>query len=292
MRSFIGRYPVAIFISLTLLCQFFVVAVVYFMIPPGSHMHDVPAAHGVFRFRVFAPLVLAIGLTFYLEGWAGIKKLFGSFLHWKVPAHWYMLAFSWKFILGYLGIMAVTTMAIAPFPGWIMPSFFSSLLNTIIFIVGIAIVEETSWIRFSLTRLQEKYNSLTCALIVGLCWGMWYLPMMLLGEGVPDGIPWFAFLMSMFSLTTLLAWVYNSTRSGLVLLVMQIVSNCAFVFIPMLPLSTGNDIYIRGFVVFFLVVALLLVIFMGRTNLSRYERVRWSDPIDAEPTLAERGERN
>ena len=118
MRAFIERYPVAIFISLTLLAQFTVVLCTWWLIPDGEEMHSdsagARAAHMVFRFRVFFPLGLAMLMTVYLDGWGGLKKLFGSFLHWRVPAKWYALAFVWKFILGFLGVICVVALAL----GW------------------------------------------------------------------------------------------------------------------------------------------------------------------------------
>ncbi|MCB0783886.1 MAG: CPBP family intramembrane metalloprotease, partial [Flavobacteriales bacterium] len=109
------------------------------------------------------------------------------------------------------------------------------LLLNLPFIVSIAIVEETTWIKCCVTRLQRKHSAIVSALVVGLFWGLWYLPMLLLGEGVPDGYPWPFFLLSMASLTVLLTWAYNMTRSGLVLLIMQIISNCCFFILPVLP---------------------------------------------------------
>ena len=131
--------------------------------------------------------------------------------------------------------------------------------------------------KFAVTRLQEKYSAFRSCLVVGLCWGCWYLPMLILGEGVPDGIPWPVFLLSMFSLTVVLGWVYNETRSGLVLLVMQIVSNCAFFIVPVLPAWWGGDpTYVVAFVIAFTVIALLVVWRAGPENLSSRVRATWS----------------
>ncbi len=287
MRSFITRYPVAVFVTLTLLAQFSVVLATWLLIPEGQEMHsDSPGArlaHMVFRFRVFFPLVLAIWLTVYLDGWGGLKKLFGSYFHWRVPAKWYALAFSWKFILGYMGIGLVVAMGMDTTDHWINHNFLSETIRNAAFVIGIAFVEETSWIRFSVTRLQEKRSALFSATWVGMAWGLWYLMMMLLGEGVPDGIPWYAFMISMFSLSVFLTWAYNSTRSGTVLLIMQVFSNCAFLTVPMLPVPEKPPYFMNAFVVLFLLVSFLIIRACGARNMSRYVRARWSDPIDQEP---------
>ena len=281
--NLLRKYPVAVFITLTLLAQFAVVLVSWVLIPEGEDMHaDSPgarAAHMVFRLRVFFPLGLAILLTFLLDGAAGVRKLFASFFHWRVPFKWYAMAFSWKFILGYIGIFSVVLMGLHPWQGWINPTWLGNLIHTGLFVVGIAVVEETSWIRFSVTRLQEKRSAFFSSTVVGLAWGAWYLMMMLIGEGVPDGIPWFAFIISMFSLTVLLTWAYNTTRSGTVLLIMQIFSNCAFLVTPILPGPGAEPHAMNGFVVAFLVLAIVLLRVAGTEHLRvGGERARWSDP--------------
>lgn len=293
MRAFITRYPVAVFVSLTLLAQFAVVLATWWLIPAGLEMHsDHPGshlAHAIFRFRVFFPLGLAMLMTVYLDGWPGLHKLFGSFFHWRVPVKWYALAFTWKFILGYTGIAAIVLMGLDVLPNLVNGDWLPNMITNAFFIVGIAVVEETSWVRFSVTRLQEKHTALFSSTVVGIAWGLWYLMMMLLGEGVPDGIPWYAFMISMFSLTVFLTWAYNSTRSGTVLLIMQVFSNCAFLVVPMLPVPEKAPYFMNAFVVLFLLVSFVIIKVCGARNMSRYERARWSDPADQMPVLAKDG---
>jgi hypothetical protein len=182
MRQFVAKYPVLVFTLLTLAYQFAVVGVVWARLGPGQHMHDDAFAHMVFRFRVFGPLVFAMLLTFYLEGGKGLRTLFEGFIHWKVPAKWYLLAFSWKFLFTYVGIGFLVLVGQAQWPGWVVDNFFGgdlsnlkAWLSNLGFIVGIAFVEETAWMKFSVTRMQERYSALTSCLLVGIGWGLWYL---------------------------------------------------------------------------------------------------------------------
>ncbi|MFT3883907.1 MAG: hypothetical protein QM724_00290 [Flavobacteriales bacterium] len=287
MRKFLSRYPVATFITLTLLAQFGVVLTTWYLIPPGQKMHsDSPGAHVahmVFRFRVFFPLGIAMLLTLYLDGWAGIRKLFSSFLHWRVAPKWYALAFVWKFFLGYLGIFGVIALGLDVWPGWINHDWFPNLITNFAFLIGIALVEETSWIRFTVTRLQERHSALFASTVAGLGWAAWYLMMMMIGEGVPDGIPWFAFIISMFSMSVFFTWTYNTTRSGTVLLVMQFFSNSAFLIVPMLPVPNKPPYFMVAFVLLFLVLAVAVTIQGGAAQLNRNgSKAKWSDPVDDE----------
>ncbi len=285
MRSFIAKNPVLVFILLTLGYQFVVVGLVKAMIPEGGHMHDSAAAHMVFRFRAFGPLAFAMLLTWYLEKGAGLRRLFGSFFHWKAGAQWYLLAFSWKFLFTYVGIATLVFLGFAEWPGWLVRSLtedgvagLKPLISNMPFIVGIALVEETAWMKFSVTRMQEKYSALRSCLTVGFAWGLWYLPMLLINEGVPDGYPWPVFLLSMICLTILLGWTYNMTRSGTILLIMQIVSNCAFFIIPVLPAWWNLDAtYVNSFVAVNFVSAVTLVLVYGWRELGTGPRATWSE---------------
>jgi membrane protease YdiL (CAAX protease family) len=298
MRSFISRYPVLTFTFLTLTYQFAVVGVIWAMLEPGQKIHDDRTAHMIFRFRVFGPLVFAVMITLYLEGSRGFKKLFASFIHWRVPAKWYLLAFSWKFIFTYVGIATLVALGLRQWPGFIVPNMFGGtwenmghLVSNLPFIIGIAFVEETAWMKFSVTRLQQKYSALTSCVLVGVSWGLWYLPMLLLGDGVPDGYTWPMFMTSMLCLTILLGWTYNMTRSGTILLIMQVVSNCAFFIVPVLPAHWGlDDAYVNAFVGANLMSAILLVVFYGPKHLGTRVRAKWSDEDEVatgtEPVVA------
>ncbi len=280
MRALISRFPVLTFVVLTLSYQFIVVGIVWWRLPAGGHMHDDEAAHMVFRFRVFGPLAFAVLLTAYLEGREGLRTLFGAFRHWKVPAKWYMLAFSWKFLFTWAGIAVLALFGMRHWPGLLVDGVGGAtrgLVRNLPFIVGIAIVEETAWMKYCVTRLQDRYHALPACLLVGVSWGLWYLPMLLVGEGVPDGYPWPIFMGSMVALTILLAWTYNMTRSGVILLIMQIVANCAFFLLPVLPgLHHLDPAYVNAFVAVNIVSAVLLVLIFGWRELGVGPRARWS----------------
>lgn len=279
MKAFVGRYPFLCFAVLTLAYQFGIVGVVKSMLAEGQMIHDNHTAHQIFRLRVFGPLVFAVGLTFFIEGAAGVKKLFSSFFKWKTSPGWYVLGFFWKFILGYLGVLSVGALFGFWPKWWMVPEFWYGWGGNILFICGIAFVEETAWISYSLARMQSRFTAFKSVLIVGACWAAWYLPMVIINDGVPAGYPVPVFACSMMALTALLAWMYNSTKgSGTVLLIAQFVSNTTFFVAPVLPevVSSPEQIAsanyevrpVTAFVVFFFITAVILVLKYGRENLS------------------------
>ena len=293
MKSLVSRYPVLSLVVLVLGFQLAIVLIAAGLMPEGERLHESPKAHAIFRLRVFFPLLFAVAITWYTEGHAGLGRLFGSYRVVRVPGRFYAFALSWKFLFCYLAWAIADLMGWVPWPGAVVNDFFGGtwaaslgLLHTMPFIIGIAFVEETTWMKFCVTRLQGKYTALTACLLTGVAWGLWYLPMLLLHEGVPDGVPWYMFLLSMVGLTIILGWVFNMTHSGLVLLLMQIISNIAFFVMPALPAWHGMDsIYVKLFIWVEVAIAALLVWRYGPRNLGVGPRPTWSGdaarPVDA-----------
>ncbi len=293
IRQFVSRNPVLTLCTLVLGVQLGIVLLTSHFIPEGMRMHDVPKAHAIFRFRVFGPLFFAIALTWYLEGRAGLAHLFAAYRIWRVPARFYAFATTWKFLFCFLAWAIADITGILPWPGAIIPNMIGGdwsqlrlLISSIPFILGIALVEETTWMKYCVTRLQQRYSALAACILTGIAWGLWYLPMLLMGEGVPDGVPWYMFLLSMVGLTIVLGWAYNMTHSGLLLLIMQVVSNIAFFTVPALPMvHNGDPSYVLAFVWVEVAIATYLVWRYGPRHMGISPRPIWS--ITRKPRPAE-----
>ncbi|MBL7953325.1 MAG: CPBP family intramembrane metalloprotease [Flavobacteriales bacterium] len=290
MRAFVTKNPVLSFVLLTLGYQWLVIGIVdWHLKKAGLSLEQDETAHMIFRMRVFGPLVFCVFLTWYIEGTAGLKTLFGSFFNWRVPGKWYLFGATWKFLFSWIGVGFLVLFGMRDWPGFFNPQIFNNselamgLLKTMPFLVGIAIVEETAWMKYCVTRMQDRYSALTSCLIIGVAWGCWYLPMIITGEGVPDGYPPPIFMLSMLCLTILLGWAYNMTHSGTILLLMQVVSNGAFFLLPVLPgwhvLPSGelDTAYVNAFVAINSLSAILIVVIFGWREMGTRKRATWSE---------------
>ncbi len=284
MKAFVSRNPVTCFIVLTLGYQVGVVLLAHHLMDGSGDLHGHPMAHNVFRMRAFGPLFFAMAITLWLEGRPGLRRLFAAFFHWRVPAKWYLLALSWKAILGYAGITAAVLLGLRAWPPFTDWGFFGDLLRNLPFILAIAVVEETAWMKFGVTRMQARYPAWRSCLTVGVGWGLWYVPMVFLREGVPSGVAWQAALLSMISLTFLLSWVYNETRSGTVLFIMQVISNCTFFAVPILPQGPDMDqTFAVAYALAFCALALILVWRAGPEHLCRSgTRAMWGEDVEVD----------
>lgn len=77
--------------------------------------------------------------------------------------------------------------------------------------------EEIGWRGFALPRFQQKYNALVSATILTLFWAVWHWPAFLYRPGYTEmgmaGI--IGWVLSLFTGSVLLSWLYNSTKGQL-----------------------------------------------------------------------------
>jgi membrane protease YdiL (CAAX protease family) len=81
---------------------------------------------------------------------------------------------------------------------------------------GLALGEEIGWRGFLYPRLRAKLGDTLAVLAVGVIWGVWHAPLLLLGYNYPTLAPgWRLVWMSVFciELTAILAWVRQRSRS-------------------------------------------------------------------------------
>jgi membrane protease YdiL (CAAX protease family) len=107
----------------------------------------------------------------------GLRELFSRALIWRVGVQWWIFALFFMvvpavatpYLLHLLGGPAVDWSGLEPLYT-IIPSFF---ILTILAGVG----EEFGWRGFLLPRLQTRHNALVSALMVGVAWSTWHIPL-------------------------------------------------------------------------------------------------------------------
>jgi hypothetical protein len=73
---------------------------------------------------------------------------------------------------------------------------------------------------FAFPKMREKLPALSAAVLLGLLWGLWHVPVIDdLGTATPHGHYWFpsflAFTAAMTATRVLIAWLYSNTKSVL-----------------------------------------------------------------------------
>jgi len=181
---------------------------------------------------------------------------------------WYLLAVMVGFLLAdttsLLAGIAGVPLELAQPPGEIVVSFLVSL-----FLAGA--LEEFGWRGFAQRRLQKRSDALVGAILVGLAFGVWHTPWLLLGgAGYGDGgvgalavLTFFGVLMSIIR-----AWLFNASHGTLpVVMLTHATVNTGSIFEPVGPLPNGLPRTQLGLFVWIALVIALVAVY-GREYLA------------------------
>jgi membrane protease YdiL (CAAX protease family) len=77
--------------------------------------------------------------------------------------------------------------------------------------------EETGWRGFALPRLQRRYSQLVAATVLTLFWAAWHIPPFFYRPGYTsmDGAGIAGWLVSLWTGSLLLSWLYNRTKENI-----------------------------------------------------------------------------
>jgi membrane protease YdiL (CAAX protease family) len=142
-----------------------------------------------------APSIAAAVMTHREGGGAAVRAHFAQLLRWRLsPAYIVALA------LPTLALLAGRAVVGGQGP-WLQLAFGLGVL-------GPPLVEEPGWRGYALPRLQKHMNPLPAAVLVGVLWATWHLPLFFIpgGPGV-EIIP--GYLLWVTSAGVVLAWLYN-----------------------------------------------------------------------------------
>ncbi|MDQ4091697.1 MAG: CPBP family intramembrane metalloprotease [Actinomycetota bacterium] len=154
------------------------------------------------------------------EGWKGVRRLFGSLLHWRTDARWYALA------LG--GPIAVALLAVGLhrllFGDEARFGLEAStiLLVPVAFIAGLfigSLQEEPGWRGYALPRLLDRWGGVRAGSLLGVAWACWHLPLYAIHSGGQERTPLGVFLISVVALSILYTWFWVVTRGSLLIAV-------------------------------------------------------------------------
>jgi membrane protease YdiL (CAAX protease family) len=83
---------------------------------------------------------------------------------------------------------------------------------------GGALGEELGWRAYALNVFQKKYSPIKSALLIGLIWGLWHLPLMLFSgySGLELLYYCFSFLLAIISVSVVITYFYNKGRNVLI----------------------------------------------------------------------------
>jgi membrane protease YdiL (CAAX protease family) len=173
------------------------------------------------------PSVAGILMTGLVYGKAGFRDIRARLFNWRVSARWYALALLTAPLLS-IATLAALSLTSPDFLPVILTAEDKAGLLVPGIMIGLVVpfFEELGWTGFAIPRLRQRYGVLSTGLIVGLLWGTWHFPLFSASVHASGVIPpalYEAILLYSWLLPyrVLMVWVYNQTRSLLVLMVMH-----------------------------------------------------------------------
>lgn len=164
------------------------------------------------------PSVVGLVMTTVLEGRAGAAALGRRLMKLRVGGRWYLAA------LG-LPMLVPAAVGISILLGGDTPSAETSVPGALALFAfsifpGSATGEELGWRGFALPRLQANRTALQASLLVGLGWGLWHLPLWLMGSASQPIALYPAFVVSAMAMSVILTWISSGTGGSLALVVL------------------------------------------------------------------------
>jgi membrane protease YdiL (CAAX protease family) len=184
------------------------------------------------------PGLAGVLLTGLVLGRSGLRDFASRWLKWRVDARWYVAALAYP-LLSVAVILSFSLLLDGFSYELAMTEDRASLLVTGIVGGGlvVAILEESGWTGFAITRLRLSHGVLVTGMIVGVIWGAWHFLMFWEEDTFSAALPLALLLVRLFSwlppFRVLLLIAYERTGSLPVVMLMHAgASAVAVIFAP------------------------------------------------------------
>lgn len=162
----------------------------------------------------FGPLV-AGGVLSWREG--RLRAWARQAWRWRVDARWWAVALLGApalSLVGY-GLYVAATGASLGLAGGPLPAVYATLFVYVLLLRG-GFGEELGWRGYALPHLAGRHSTLVAALLVGVAWAGWHLPLFVV-QGTRQGGSFALYLVGVVGLSVVLAWLYVRGRGSVLL---------------------------------------------------------------------------
>lgn len=174
-------------------------------------------------------------------------EYFLTIIKFRVSIFYYLIGIFLIFGIAYLGIWINTLIKGSIWSGS-SPDFISLLRLTLMMIV-FGGLEEFGWRGLLLPALSKIFKYQIAALVVGLIWAIWHLPLFFMHGAAQYQSDYSVFAIQVIGLGFVLAWLYGRTKSVFICVLFHAFSNA--VSSSGLSISDGNGYVIALIWLFF-----------------------------------------
>ena len=200
----------------------------------ASTQFDLPPLSGpgglVFLLGVFGPAIVALGLSFYSRGRAGVRDLLRPISVWSINPWWYVAALLYMPVLKFSAAAGyrIWTGAWLPF-GDVSPLL---IAGAIAISTWVQAGEEIGWRGFLLPRLQARVGLRWASILVGGIWAVWHLPLFFIAGTDSTGQPFPLYTLYVTALSVAMAWAFWRTGSLFLVMFMHAAVNNTAGIVP------------------------------------------------------------
>jgi membrane protease YdiL (CAAX protease family) len=233
----------------------------------------VSVTNPLFMLAVYAPSISAIVVTSFIDGAAGIRRLLGGFLRWRIGLQWYLAILVGIPMLSVIAILVNAAITQGP-PGidhwfqlfllgptghWIADAAGAGgLWSVVLVILGSFFAdpgpfgEELGWRGFALPRLLDGRSALSAGVILGIIWGVWHLPAFLIGGTPQNSMSFPLFMIGAVGISVLMTWAFKGTGGSVLsaILIHWTFNTCSdLTRMPLALVSVGLIVIVAALVV-------------------------------------------
>ena len=132
------------------------------------------------------PAIAAVVVTAVLDGRGGLADLGHRMVRWRAGGRWWWVVVGTVALIGLAYIPPIFTGDAMPTPADLTRypgvGVVSPIAVVLLVLVGNGLGEETGWRGFAVERLRRDHSLLWTALVVGVGWTLWHLPLFWLEE--------------------------------------------------------------------------------------------------------------
>jgi CAAX protease family protein len=237
-RNTLARNPIPAYFCLTYAISW---SAAFVVVAPELLHHQAPGKfQGLMMFpaMLLGPPIASVTLTRLFEGKAGLRALWARIRHVPGAPGWWLAG---------LIPPAMVFAALLTLRTQLSPAFAPSFFPQGLFFGALAgFVEEIGWTGFALPRMTGGKHPLLGAILLGLLWGLWHLPVIdFLGTASPHGAAWpqfaAAFIAVLIALRVLIVWFYKATQSIPLAQLLHASSTASLVMFSPIGVSAGQE---------------------------------------------------
>lgn len=221
MKKLLLQYSVVSFFIFTLVWS----SVVWLFILPLFHI-SATSGSDWFWLGECAPGLSAIVLSGLSGRGKGILQLMKPIIYWRVkPFYYYLIIVLVAFF--YLAAIGATALQGKTIPmlkvlyakeyfGFLGIKFYG-LAMIPAFTILFYLCEELGWRGYALPKLMQRYDAFTAAVIIGIIWSLFHLPLMKFSVLIIHPVYFVYYMLSTIMSSLFLSWLYLKTNGSLLL---------------------------------------------------------------------------